>query len=87
MFIADFHTHAVIVTPCACEHFSKQQLHLLQSCTNILVLVYMVLHYTFMLSLFSVLSVRTKLAWLGAEIGRDTCGEGSEGQEGHSYCL
>lgn len=81
MFIAELCTHTVMVTPCACKHFSKQQLHLLQSYESF------VLHYTFILSLFSIISVRTKLAWLRAEVGRDTCGEGSEGQEGHSYCL
>ncbi|XP_026161514.1 2-(3-amino-3-carboxypropyl)histidine synthase subunit 2 isoform X2 [Mastacembelus armatus] len=42
---------------------------------------------TFWLSHFSIFSSRTKLAWLRAEGGGDICGEGSEGQERHSYCL
>lgn len=43
--------------------------------------------HMFAFSLFSVLTGRTKLAWLRAEVGRDLCDEGSRGKERHSYCL
>lgn len=40
------------------------------------------LHYK-NVSLFSIFSGRKKLAWFGAEVGRNSSGEGREGQERH----
>lgn len=37
--------------------------------------------------LFSFVPGRTKLARFRAEVGRDSCSQSSQGQEGHRHCL